>query len=253
MPEGTCVHVCTASLPRHSLLQLAKGVYVAAPELALAQASIGTASFIELLQLAWEACGSYQTERTGPNSAYNLAPITSTSAIRSFVAHGSSVGGSQNMARALPYLADNSASSRETKLALALGLPHRYGGYGLGIPQMNRTVRTDAAVRRSSGRASFRCDLSWPAAKVDVEYQSRENHSSELSRLRDSRRTNGLASLGWTVVQVTNDELDSPAALDTVARTIRLKLGKRARVSVEDYAARKLNLRRQLGLRTEFC
>ena len=95
---------------------------------------------------------------------------------------------------------------------------------------------------------SFRCDLCWPEARLDVEYQSRENHEGELSRIRDSRRANALAAMGWTVLGVTNDELNSLAATDAVAEAIRRHLGKRLRTNVSDWHARKLRLRRRLGL-----
>ena len=55
-------------------------------------------------------------------------------------------------------------------------------------------------------------------------------------------------AMGWAVVGVTNDELDSLAATDAIADTIRRLLGKRVQVRVSDYHARKLRLRRQLGL-----
>ena len=55
-------------------------------------------------------------------------------------------------------------------------------------------------------------------------------------------------SMGWTVVGVTNDELDSFAAMETIAQTITRHVGKRPQARVSDYHARKLRLRRQLGL-----
>ncbi|MDU5069348.1 MULTISPECIES: DUF559 domain-containing protein [Eggerthella] len=168
--------------------------------------------------------------------------------LRSFVSLNPSIAGARIVARVLPYLADGSASPRETKQALVLGLPTSYGGYGLGIPRMNYEVKAIAGARTTSGRSSFRCDLCWPDAKLDVEYQSREMHEGEESRIRDSRRTNALMAMGWTVVGVTNDELDSLAATDAIADTIRRLLGKRMQVRVSDYHARKLRLRRQLGL-----
>ena len=53
---------------------------------------------------------------------------------------------------------------------------------------------------------------------------------------------------GRTVSGVTNDELDSLAATDAIAEAIRRRLGKRLQMSVADHHARKLRLRRQLGL-----
>lgn len=58
--------------------------------------------------------------------------------------------------------------------------------------------------------------------------------------------------MGWTVVSVTNDELDSLDATDTITQTIRRLLGLRSQIRISDYHARKLKLRRKLGLPTRY-
>ena len=88
----------------------------------------------------------------------------------------------------------------------------------MGFPRMNYEVIASPAARAISGKKSFRCDLCWPEARLDVEYQSKENHEGELSRIRDSRRANALAAMGWTVLGVTNDEPEKAAR---AARGIR--------------------------------
>lgn len=181
-------------------------------------------------------------------TAYQVDPLTCTKALRAFVSRNPSLRGSGKIEAILPYLADGSASPRETKQALVFGLPMMYGGYGLGIPRMNFEVEASAAARALTGKSSFRCDLCWPEAKLDVEYQSRENHSGEEKRISDSRRTNALIAMGWTVIGITNDELDSLAATDAIAEAIRKQLGKSSHVRVSNYHAKKLKLRRQLGL-----
>lgn len=241
-------HVCEGFLPGSALLRLDGDVAVCSPELALVQEARREKSEVALLELAWELCGSYRTRRTGMPPAYDVEPLTNVRALRGFVARNPSLGGARKVARILAYLADGSASARETKLALVMGLPLAKGGYGLGIPRMNFEVEAAARARAIAGRRSFRCDLCWPEAKLDVEYQSRESHEGELSRIRDSRRANALATMGWTVIGVTGDELDSLAATDAIAEAIRLRLGKRARTAVADHHARKLGLRRRLGL-----
>lgn len=244
-----CVpHRCARDLPRSSFARLSDGVSCSKAELSFVQEAARMRSEVSLLELGWELCGSFQTGRTGAASAYDVEPLTSVRALRAFVARNPSLGGAKKVARILPYLADGSASARETKLALVLGLGMARGGGGLGIPRMSFEVAASSAARAISGRRSFRCDLCWPEAKLDVEYQSKEHHSDEDSRIRDSRRANALAAMGWTVVGVTNDELDSLVAVDAIAEAIRRRLGKRLRVRVSDYHARKLRLRRQLGL-----
>ena len=241
-------HVCTRQMRGKPLLRLSDGVGVCSAPFACVQAAPSAKNKIDLLELAYELCGTYRTRRTSTAPAYQVPPLMTMRSLRSFVSLTPSIAGARIVARVLPYLADGSASPRETKQALVLGLPTSYGGYGLGIPRMNYEVKAIAGARTTSGRSSFRCDLCWPDAKLDVEYQSREMHEGEESRIRDSRRTNALMAMGWTVVGVTNDELDSLAATDAIADTIRRLLGKRVQVRVSDYHARKLRLRRQLGL-----
>lgn len=241
-------HVCTAALAGREFCRLAEGAFSAGPALALAQVASRSTSQIALLELVYEACGTYQTRRTGVDSAYDVAPLASVGELHAFVARNASLRGAGKLSRILRYAADRSASARETKQVLALGLPLRQGGEGLGIPRMNFEVRASPAARAISGRSSFRCDLCWPEAKLDVEYQSRFAHEGENKRLRDSRRTNALMAMGWTVIGITNDELDSLAATETIARTIRRHLGKSPQIRISDHHARKLKLRRQLGL-----
>ena len=247
--SSDCIeHVSSVTPVGKSFYRLGKGIYSAAPALALIHIAVREKSLVALQELVFELCGTYQTRRTGVASAYNVVPLASVRGLRCYIANNTALHGARKAARALRYVADGSASPRETKQALVLGLPFMYGGCGLGVPRMNYEVRASPAARAITGKSSFRCDLCWPEAKLDVEYQSRESHEGEAHRISDSRRTNALASMGWTVVCVSNDELDSVAATDTIADTIRRHLGKHARVRVSDYHARKLRLRRQLGL-----
>ena len=242
------VRVCKTTLHGHPFHRLGNGAYVSSAPLAFVHIAAQEDSMIALLELGYELCGSYQTKRTGTSSAYQVEPLSSVRSLADFAARNPSLRGAAKAAKALRYVADNSASPRETKKAILLGLPMMYGGYGLGIPRMNYEVKANPAARALTGKSCFRCDLCWPEAKLDVEYQSRESHSGEEKRIEDSRRTNALASMGWTVVSVTNDELDSLVATDAIADRIRKHLGKRSQVRVANYHSRKLKLRRQLGL-----
>lgn len=244
-------HVCSSRLAGTSFYRFGSGAYISTPALAFVHEALWGDDMISLLELGYELCGTYQSQRTGVATRYQVEPLVSLRALHTYVSMNLSVKGAKKAGRAIRYLADGSASPRETKQALALGLPMMYGGYGLGIPRMNYEVRANAAARAISGKSSFRCDLCWPECKLDVEYQSKECHEGEARRISDSRRTNALMAMGWTVVCITNDELDSFAATEAIAQTIRRHLGKRSEVYVSDYHARKLRLRRQLGLPVE--
>ena len=242
------LHVCTPNLWGTSFYQVGDGVFVSAPALAFVHRATQERSMIPLLELGYELCGTYQSWRTGVPTQYQVDSLVSARALGDYVSHNPSINGARKAARAIRYLAGGSASPRETKQALLLGLPTTYGGYGLGLPRMNYKVVANGAARAISGKSSFRCDLCWLEQKLDVEYQSRECHEGETNRVADSRRANALMAMGWTVVSVTGDELDSFAATETIAQTIRHHLGKRSHVHTSDYHAKKLRLRRQLGL-----
>lgn len=177
------VRVCKTTLHGHPFHRLGNGAYVSSAPLAFVHIAAQEDSMIALLELGYELCGSYQTKRTGTSSAYQVEPLSSVRSLADFAARNPSLRGAAKAAKALRYVADNSASPRETKKAILLGLPMMYGGYGLGIPRMNYEVKANPAAQALTGKSCFRCDLCWPEAKLDVEYQSRESHSGEEKRL----------------------------------------------------------------------
>ncbi len=54
---------------------------------------------------------------------------------------------------------------------MLLCLPYSLGGYGLPHPTMNAEMPLPKNVA-ATGRSSLRCDLYWPAVRLDVEYDS---------------------------------------------------------------------------------
>lgn len=248
LTDACRAHVLADEPEGRAFVSLGKTTFSSTVPFALMQMASQIKDPIELLELLYEACGTYQTKRTAIESAYQVENLATVDRIAKFCARNSSLRGARKVSRALAYVADASASARETKLALIVGLPKTNGGYGMGIPRMNYEVEASAAAKLLTGKSSFRCDLCWPEVKLDVEYQSRESHSGEESRIGDSRRTNALVAMGWSVICVTNNELDSVYATDAIASSIGHMLGKRCRIRVADYRRKQLDLRRRLGL-----
>ena len=150
-------------------------VLVSTPELALVQAATQEKNLVALLELGWELCGSYRTARTSLQPAYQVEPLTTTKALRDFVSRNASLDGAGKVARILPYFADGSASPRETKLALILGLPMMHGGQGLGIPSMNHEVPANGAAWAISHRKGLplRCVLAGSETRRGVPEQGK--------------------------------------------------------------------------------
>lgn len=241
-------HLLTTQLSSDSFHELAKNCLACSPELAFVQCADKQPDFVSLLELGYELCGTYQTTRTGPAPQYEVEALTSTGRIRSFLKRNPSLRGSHAAQRALLYMADASASPRETALALLLGLPRHLGGYGLEIPPMNHPVKLSEQAASIAQRASLRCDLCWPKYKIDVEYQSDFAHQGEFARIRDSRRANALATMQWTTIGVTSEEIRSVAACDAIAEAIRKATRKQRRQNPKDFERKHHELRRKLGL-----
>ena len=79
-------------------------------------------------------------------------------------------------------------------------------GAGFQAPDVNRVVGHRADGRR------IRADLSYPAMRLAIEYQG--DYHRERSQWRDDIRRRGeLEDQGWTVLDVTGDDLRAPTAL----------------------------------------
>lgn len=241
-------HRCTSFPKGRHFLKVAKNVYVVSTNFALCQMADETKEMLDLLLLLWEACGTYRTDLTWMENAYDTAPATSVRSLARFVSENPKIHGAGKIRRILRYVRDGSASARETQIALFLGLPAHYGGFNLGLPQMNHRVDSSPEARLIGGRSHFRCDLCWPDQKIDVEYQSDESHEGKIMRIKDSRRTNALISMGWHVVNVTNNEAQSVTTLEQIAEHVRMLLRKRSHPATHELSIKRLHLHRRLGV-----
>ena len=102
---------------------------------------------------------------------------------------------------------------------MLLCLPYSLGGYGLPHPTMNAEMPLPKNVA-ATGRSSLRCDLYWPAARLDVEYDSAEFHSAERLLASDSMRRIALESMDVTSVNLTAEHLRRASLFDEAAQGI---------------------------------
>jgi very-short-patch-repair endonuclease len=68
--------------------------------------------------------------------------------------------------------------------------------HGLPGPEFQHEVR-------SGNRFVARVDAAYPDSRIAIEYDSYEHHTGRAALVRDSRRRNALAGIGWTVISVT--------------------------------------------------
>lgn len=202
------------------------GVYVVSPEVALLQVA-SSLGFYRTLALAMELCGTYSLDDSR-SCEFDVAALTSPERIGNVVRLCEGVNGAGIMRKALPFVVANSASPRETALAILLGLTRKMGGWGCGIPKLNHRIELSNEARKQCGRSYLIADLFYDAAGLDIEYQGKEWHTSDEGRARDEARQNALMQMGVSCVFVSSEQLTDEAKMEGIAGLIRKRLGLRS-------------------------
>lgn len=242
----------TSKLPNQDFT--AKAYYLIPPEYLFLQMA-ETMSFIDLLMLGFELCGTYfgrQATNTFNESAVPLPrhnPFTKASKIKRFLDSdvASQTKGIKQAKQAAKFLLDNSYSPRESTLALMLTLPRRLGGYALPRPLLNQRINIPRNNSQLTLNDHFRCDLFWPKENLAIEYDSDLHHTGARKIAKDASRRDALALLGIQVITVTNKQFASMKEMDKVAHAVAKILGVRQRNEKRyNYQTRKIQLLQQL-------
>lgn len=244
---GSGIEASVRKGPFHprSFMRIDDGLYVSTPEMAFCEVA-SALSLEQLIALGFELCGTYRRASTFGSARYDAAPLTSPAALASFIEKSPQFKGVKKARRALLFILADSASPRESELAMLLCLPYSLGGYGLPCPTMNAEMLLPKNVG-ATGRSSLRCDLYWPAARLDVEYDSAEFHSAERLLANDSMRRIALESMDITSVNLTAEHLRRASLFDEAAQGIARILGKRVRLP-GDFRLKQERLWRELGI-----
>ena len=229
-------------LPEGCIVKVIDGLYVSSPEMCFFQMA-AELSLVKKIELGFEFCGTYsllipgfeyqnpEVEKRGFGNRNNA--ITSKKKLEALLARMVGRCGQRPHTKTLRYLIDGSASPMETVLTMLLTLPHKYGGYGLPLPELNKPRVSRVSDRKSTRNnvlnKSLRCDLEWPAANVAVEYDSDTYHTGPQRIAKDSIRRNQLTTSGKRIITVTKDQVYDETEFDTVARQIAENLGWRLR------------------------
>lgn len=212
-------------------------------------------SFIDLLMLGFELCGTYFGNQA--TDAFNDSavpsprhkPFTKANKIKRLLDSdvASQTKGTNQAKQAAKFLLDNSYSPRESALALMLTLPRRLGGYALPRPLLNQRINIPRNNPQLTHNDYFRCDLFWPKENLAIEYDSDLHHTGARKIAKDASRRDALALLGIQVITVTNKQFASMKEMDKVAHTVAKILGVRQRNEKRySYQTRKIQLLQQL-------
>ena len=134
----------------------------------------------------------------------------------------------------------------ETKLAILLTMPYKLGGYHLQMPECNSDIVPVKTAKRSASKKFYTCDLYWPDYGLAVEYDSDSFHTGPERIASDSMKRNALASMGVSVITVTNKQLHSVSELEKVARVLAGRMGRRLQFKNPGFSAAHSELRKLL-------
>lgn len=228
--KNAVIHKRNVPYPDWSFRKIARDTFVASPELCFLEAA-QVLPLKPLILYGMELCGTYT--RTQENAfQYQREPLTSTKKLGAYISKSKGASNVLLASRAVKYIMNESASARESVLALAMSLPNKLGGFGMPQPLLNYGIKVNA--RNTYGdQLILHGDIVWPDAALVVEYDGAQ-HGIENNHADDKRRDHLLLEAGFEVVRFTDKTLRNGIELERLARTINRKAHlKRPRSSFE--------------------
>lgn len=251
--KGLQTHAAPGPLPSGSVLPLGEGAFCVSPaHLAVQMASYLT--HLELVALLSELMGTYAIAPFAKRGMLNRErPLTTPEEILAHLDALGSMPGVALVRRALSHACVRSASPRETKLSLRLGLKPALGGYGLRILSMNEpfevnrinellapgTRKPDILLRAPSGRTGG----TW--AGVAFEYNGAD-HDDEIREPLDIRRANELLAIDFKDYTIDKALYRDQGYLDGIVKQVRKDLGLPPQRLTKAMALRRRQLREEL-------
>lgn len=224
-------HVDRGTITPGSFCALADSVYISSPEKCFVQMA-QTLDLVELIALGFELSGSYyfNPAMIMRDPSHNLPqrpePLTSPQKMLRFISKQSKTPGIKKARRAIQYVIEDTASPMETYVAMMLTLPFELGGYSLPKPEINHRIDIDKRVSHQAFTNYRKCDFYWPVQKVDLEYNSRQNHEGEEEDVRSSVRTVELSYGRIRVLPMRTWQFKQFRLLDAEAKTLAKLLGR---------------------------
>ena len=225
---------------------VSSGVLVASPLLVLLQMG-RFLSDVQLELLAFEACGGFSTPAPPARQDYvERQPLLTLAACRRLLDPLEMTYGARKLEDALGQILEESASPRESKMAIVLCHPHHRGGLNQRDAVMNTRIDLPLEFKPLFTAGYFKPDLYWPQGKVGVEYDSSLHHSDPAKKLADERRAAALESLGISMFSVHAWELEDRDFMTELARKIAWKRGTRLRPQSGSFKAKQEELFKEL-------
>ena len=248
-------HVWSATLPPGSAVMVAPGVRCASPEQLVVQMTPALTD-LELMVLLAELLGTYAiAPHTRRGMEQRARPLTTPERLTAHLEALGTVSGCARIRRALGMVCVGSASPRETKLSLRLGLKPALGGYNLPVLSMNEPLevrRIHDAMRAGVRKPDILLlapdgppDVSKPFCGRAVEYEG-EDHRDPERLAANVERHNELVALGFGEYWVAKEQYRNLVYMDGLATRLRADLGMRTLRLSKEEAEQRRELRRVL-------
>lgn len=233
LPEGSLIPI---ELPTQGPLR----VFVASPELVFMQLA-SLLSPLDAIAVGYALCSSYLLDPIGKGGVRERrgedSPLATRASIADYLARAKGAKGSAKASRALRFVLEGSRSPMESGLAMAFGLPARYGGFALGELALNEEMSIYDGLdiwgnpRYKPRAPDIRIEARAKGGSVRTvlfDYDADSTHAGRKEARRDAARRNEFQTLGEAPhFSMTSDQANDYRALAKTADQIRRALGRR--------------------------
>lgn len=219
-------HCVTSALPSGSVLHVDEGLYVAAPALNLVLQA-DSMHAVELCKVLGRYWGTFSTVHSpGDRSKIVERPaLTNPFDLALYLNGAPRRPGLGTLRDAMRFTCENARSPQEVNLQLILNLPPVCNGFCLQKPIMNYKIRLNEAEKKLYDADYIKIDLYWPEARFGLEYLGEEEHKDRM--IADISRWYAAKMHGIELMFVTKAQLQSPEAIDFIAREVAKRTRKR--------------------------
>lgn len=176
---------------------------------------------------------------------WKRSPLTSRDMLEE-VASALGVGRQNPLTRALAVTRDGAASPLEVKANLLLCSGSWFGGLSWGSPFLNRRIQLTRQAQALAHASFSVADGLWEDRRSILEVNGEGYHADKNGFRIASGRTAALESMGYSVADITHEQMADLELFDTVLPTLAGKLGFELHVPTVAFLRRREQLHAQL-------
>lgn len=181
-----------------------------------------------------------------PTDLWKRPPLIQVDRFKDYASSQAGRAGSKTLREVAFLTHGGSASPLETRGLLTLCLDGWKGGEGWEWPSINRRVDMDHEAQLVSKLSYCVCDALWADADNVLEFNGEAYHADRMGFKETSGRTAALEHLGYTVQEITYEQLADLEQYDIVIGTLAEKFGLSLQKRTGAFLKRREALHRQL-------